>query len=151
MDYLGKLSKNGLFTVRLTVRFDPPPPSVKRAIVEKSTPNHPDKPLHPPPFRAMPNCPYGNNTFQKGAPLTQETSHFLYTTAIWGQKIIHLKVRRFVWQLPRDRSVYFTGWPQCCLSFLFKAVEKVWEQVHWGWPLSFFSACYLQHVTLRRT
>ena len=56
-----------------------------------------------------------------------------------------------MWQLPRDRSVYFIGWPQCCLSFLFKALEKVWEQVHSGWPQSCFSACYLQHVTLRRT
>ena len=53
--------------------------------------------------------------------------------------------------LPRDRSVYFIGWPQCCLFFLFKVVEKVWEQVHSGWPQSCFSVCYLQHVTLRRT
>ena len=33
----------------------------------KSAPNHPGKPLHPsPPYG---QCPYGNNTFQKGASL----------------------------------------------------------------------------------
>ena len=36
------------------IALDPPPPSVKRANVEESAPNHPGKPLHPPPLRAMP-------------------------------------------------------------------------------------------------
>ena len=40
---------------------------------KKSAPNHPGKPLHPP---APPygQCPYGNNTFQKGASLTAAPS-----------------------------------------------------------------------------
>ena len=33
--------------------LDIPPFSVKRANVEKSAPNHPGKPLHPPPLQAM--------------------------------------------------------------------------------------------------
>ena len=36
---------------------------------QRSAPNHPGKPSPPSPLRAMLNCPYGNNTFQKGASL----------------------------------------------------------------------------------
>ena len=51
-----------------------PPPSFKRANVEeKNAPNHPGKPLHPLPLRAM--SIYGNNTFQKGASLNKVPKH----------------------------------------------------------------------------
>ena len=47
--------------------FRPPPLLSNGQTWRKSTPNHPGKPLHPPPYG---QCPYGNNTFQKGASLT---------------------------------------------------------------------------------
>ena len=68
--------------------FRHPPPSVKQTNVEKSAPILPGKPLHPramwekkcpkPSWQALTappygQCPYGNNTFQKGASLSQES------------------------------------------------------------------------------
>ena len=71
-----------------------PPPSVKRAIVEKSVQNHPytiltppgnvgkkcPKPswqalTPPPPYR---QCPYGNNTFQKGASIREALKNLFF-------------------------------------------------------------------------
>ena len=52
---------------------DPPPPKKKKKNapldVNKSAPNHPDKPLHtsPPPHLSGNAHIYGNNTFQNGA------------------------------------------------------------------------------------
>ena len=38
--------------------------------MEKSAPNHPGKPIHPPPLNGQ--CPYGINIFPKGASLTTD-------------------------------------------------------------------------------
>ena len=66
--------QNGLKAILASIlTLHPPLPSLKQDIapldVKKSAPNNPGKPLQtspppPPPFR---QCPYGNNTFQKGA------------------------------------------------------------------------------------
>ena len=78
----------------------PPPLCQTGKRGEKSAPKHPGKPLHPPPFV---QCPYWNNTFQKGASLSRART-------LWADEVVQIgwmgRGRKF--GKPQKKSSFFS-------------------------------------------